>query len=248
MLGKVLKYDLKSICKKLIPLYVVSFYLSLVVGLLSFFNNVFIGAILYGFINLGFTLISILLFLLTIILSIKYYLENFFGTQGYLTHTLPVKKGTLLLSKVLASLITFIMTFGVVVISSLIAHYNVGLFYAIIEIYKFLLIMFVYGLIAYLMLILMAYASIAIGFSRSSNKIVTSVVCAVVFYFIMEILYLSLFGIIMIYNPTVISNLDNNTFMFNDLINTVFMIFTVLLGGVYYYISYRFINKKLNLE
>ena len=56
--------------------------------------------------------------------------------------------------------------------------------------------------------------------------------------------------IIMIINPSFMSNLDNGTFMMKDLISffSIFMFFTALLGGVYYYISYRFMDKKLNLE
>ena len=118
------------------------------------------------------------------------------------------------------------------------------------KIYEFLLFMIVYGIIGYMTTILMVYASIAIGYSRSSNKLVSSVVCGLIFYFIMEFLYLGLLGIIMAINPSFIVSLDNNTFMMKDLISflSIFMIFTALLGGVYYYISYRFMDKKLNLE
>lgn len=260
MLGKVLKYDLISICKNLIPLYVVLLGLSLMVRILSLFDNVSVIEILLGLMIFGLILISIFSILLTGIFSVKYYLENLFKDQAYLTHTLPVKKGILLLSKVITSLVTIICTFGVIFLGFLIAFYQVGLFgeileflgksYAGIEVYKFLIFMIIYGMIVYLTTILMVYASISIGFSRSSNKIVSSVVCALIFYFIMEFLYLGLLGIIMVSNPAFISNLDNNTFMLSDLLNffTVFMIFTAILGGVYYYISYRYMNKKLNLE
>ena len=52
--------------------------------------------------------------------------------------------------------------------------------------------MIVYGIIGYITTILMVYASIAIGYSRSSNKLVNSVVCGLIFYFVMEFLYLGL--------------------------------------------------------
>ena len=117
-------------------------------------------------------------------------------------------------------------------------------------VYEFLLFMIVYGVIGYIVTILMVYAAISIGYSRSSNKLVSSVVWGLIFYFVMEFLYLGLLGIIMIINPTFISNLDNSVFMMKDLITffSIFMVFTALIGGVYYYISYRFMDKKLNLE
>ena len=260
MLGKVLKYDLKTLVKSLIPLYVVLIGLSLMIRLLGFFDKVSVIAIILGLMIAALVLVDCLSFVLTGIFSVKYYLENLFKDQGYLTHTLPVKKGTLLLSKVLSSLIMVILTFTVVVLSLIIAFYQVGLFSDIInaisqsiagmEVYKLLIFLGVYGLISYLTTLLMVYAAIAIGFSKSSNKIVSSVVWALIFYFAMEFLYLGVLSCVLAINPAFITNMDNNTFMMSDLLNffMIFMIFTAVVGVVYYFISYRFINKKLNLE
>lgn len=260
MLGKVLKYDLKALCRYLIPLYAVLFGLGIMIRLLGFFDNVSIIAIICGLMIVALVVLSCLSFVLNGIFSVKYYLENLFKDEGYLTHTLPVKKGTLLFSKVLASLVTFSMTTLVLIISLIVAFYQKGLFVEVVKVlnlsiygmsvYEFLLFMIVYGVIGYVATILMVYAAIAIGYSRSSNKLVSSVVWGLIFYFVMEFLYLGLLGIIMIINPTFISNLDNSVFMMKDLIIffSIFMVFTALIGGVYYYISYRFMDKKLNLE
>ena len=260
MLGKVLKYDLKALCRYLIPLYAVLFGLGIMIRLLGFFDNVSIIAIICGLMIVALVVLSCLSFVLNGIFSVKYYLENLFKDEGYLTHTLPVKKGTLLFSKVLASLVTFSMTALVLIISLIVAFYQKGLFVDVVKVlnlsiygmtvYEFLLFMIVYGIIGYVATILMVYAAIAIGYSRSSNKLVSSVVWGLIFYFVMEFLYLGLLGIIMIINPTFISNLDNSVFMMKDLISffSIFMVFTALIGGVYYYISYRFMDKKLNLE
>lgn len=260
MLGKVLKYDLKALCRYLIPLYAVLFGLGIMIRLLGFFDNVSIIAIICGLMIVALVVLSCLSFVLNGIFSVKYYLENLFKDEGYLTHTLPVKKGTLLFSKVLASLVTFSMTALVLIISLIVAFYQKGLFVDVVKVlnlsiygmtvYEFLLFMIVYGVIGYVATILMVYAAIAIGYSRSSNKLVSSVVWGLIFYFVMEFLYLGLLGIIMIINPTFISNLDNSVFMMKDLITffSIFMVFTALIGGIYYYISYRFMDKKLNLE
>lgn len=260
MLGKVLKYDLKALCRYLIPLYAVLFGLGIMIRLLGFFDNVSIIAIICGLMIVALVVLSCLSFVLNGIFSVKYYLENLFKDEGYLTHTLPVKKGTLLFSKVLASLVTFSITALVLIISLIVAFYQKGLFVEVVKVlnlsiygmsvYEFLLFMIVYGVIGYIATILMVYAAIAIGYSRSSNKLVSSVVWGLIFYFVMEFLYLGLLGIIMIINPTFISNLDNSVFMMKDLITffSIFMVFTALIGGVYYYISYRFMDKKLNLE
>ena len=48
MLGKVLKYDLKALCRYLIPLYAVLFGLGIMIRVLGFFDNVSIIAIICG--------------------------------------------------------------------------------------------------------------------------------------------------------------------------------------------------------
>lgn len=260
MLGQVLKYDLKAVCRYLIPLYAVLLGLGVMVRLLGFFDNISIIAIICGLMVVALVLVSVFSFVLTGIFSVKHYLENLFKDEGYLTHTLPVKKGTLLVSKVLVSLITLILTALVLFISLLIAFYQEGLFSEVIKVlglsiygmkvYEFLLFMIFYSIIGYLTTILMVYAAISVGYSKSSNKLVSSVVCALIFYFAMEIIYFGVLSVIVLIDPAFISDLDNEVFMMKDLISffTIFMVFTACIGGVYYYISYRYMNKKLNLE
>ena len=260
MLGKVLKYDLKALCRYLVPLYAVIFGLGIMTKLLSFFEKVSIINIILGLMIVALIFAVTFSFVLTGIFNIKHYLDNLFKDEGYLTHTPPVKRGTLLLSKVLASFITIVITFLVVIISLLIAFYQKGLFSDIIdlfnldlgglEFYKFMIYMMVYGLIGYLTTVLMVYASIAIGYSKNSNKLVSSVVWALIFYFGIEFLYLGVLGIVMFINPSFIASLEAESFLMIDLLNffTIFMVFTCLLGLIFYYISYRFMDKKLNLE
>ena len=128
MLGKVLKYDLKALCRYLIPLYVVLLGLSMMIRFLGFFDNISVIAIICGLLIVALVMLFIFSFMLAGIFLVKYYLENLFKEQGYLTHTLPVKKGTLLFSKVLASLVVFIVTALVLIVSLVIAFYQEGLF------------------------------------------------------------------------------------------------------------------------
>lgn len=260
MLGKVLKYDLKALNRYLIPLYAVIVGLSVMVRLLGFFEKVPVIDIVLGLMIVALVLVIAFSFVLTGIFNIKHYLDNLFKDEGYLTHTLPVKKGTLLLSKVLVSLITVMITFILIVVSLLVAFYQKGLFSDItdlfnlnlggLEFYKFMIYMGIYGLIGYITTILMVFAAIAIGYSKNTNKLVSSVVWALIFYFGMEFLYLGMLGIVMAINPSFIASLEAETFLMTDLLNffTIFMVFTILIGCAFYYISYRFMDKKLNLE
>ena len=260
MLKKLLKYDLEWCYKPLVVFYILALFFSLTVRIVESFEQSLIVLIIDK-ICCGIVIAMIVNILINCFMrNWVRFVKNIYKDEAYLTHTLPVKKGTLLFSKVLASLVTFSMTALVLIISLIVAFYQKGLFVEVVKVlnlsiygmsvYEFLLFMIVYGVIGYIVTILMVYAAISIGYSRSSNKLVSSVVWGLIFYFVMEFLYLGLLGIIMIINPTFISNLDNSVFMMKDLIIffSIFMVFTALIGGVYYYISYRFMDKKLNLE
>ena len=51
-------------------------------------------------------------------------IKNFYSDEAYLTHTLPIKKETLFLSKVLTTIITLLTSTLVIVISLLICYYS----------------------------------------------------------------------------------------------------------------------------
>ncbi len=260
MLGKVLKYDFKAVIKYLGPLYLVFIGFAIIIRFLSLFDVKGIIQIINALLIVGFVLLVAFSFVLTGIFCVKYYLENLFKDEGYLTHTLPVKKGTLLLSKVLTDLIFVLITFAIVVISVIVAFYQGGMFKELpaflgqtfdgIKVYQFFLFIGFYGIIAYLTTILMVYAAIAIGFSKSTNKVFHSVKWALVFYFAMEFLYLGMLILLVVIRPAFVVHLESNMFMLTDLLNflMIFMIFTACLGGIFYFTSYKFIEKKLNLE
>lgn len=260
MLGKVFKYDCKTVIRYLCPLYLVIAGFAVMIRLLGFFDKISVLQLINGLLIVGFVFLIGFSFLLTGIFCVKHYLENLFKDEGYLTHTLPVKKGTLLLSKVLVALLFIVLTFLVVVVSLIIAFYQGGMFKEALkgvsqmiygmEVYKILFFFAIYSLIAFLTTLLMVYAAIAIGFSKSSNKIINSVVFGLIFYFAIEFIYLGVLAIVMGIHPSLITNLESNVFMMNDLLifMSIFMILTFVLGGIFYYISYRFINKRLNLE
>lgn len=260
MLGKVLKYDLKDSFKSLIPFYVVLMGLGVVARILGLFDEHSIMHTFYLLMNVTLIFLAGVSVLVSGMVSVKHYLENLFKDQGYLTHTLPVKKGTLLLSKVLSSAIILIMTVIVTSISLLIAFYYSGFFgdvfaflgttFAGTEAYKFLIFLCIYALVFYLATVLMIYAAIAIGHSRSNNKVFTSVGIGILFYFLMEFIYLAIVLITVAIEPTFIVNLDNGTFMLADLMSflSIFMVVALIIGGIYYFISYKFMDKKLNLE
>lgn len=130
MLKKLLKYDLQTVFSTLTPLYLAGIVLAITNGVLirigtvlNFnFSTAFIGSLFFevykAFGGVSFFLIAII-FPASIVIFALYLYKNVFGSEGYLTHTLPVTATQILLSKTLTGALTTIVTGFVVALIAL---------------------------------------------------------------------------------------------------------------------------------
>ena len=262
MLGKVLKYDLKSIGKSLFPLYAALLIMALVIRALGFLGESFtIFQIVGSFMMVLFVVLLIGTLFYTFFVSGKRYYKNLYSDEGYLTHTLPVKTGPLLSSKVISSLvylivsalavvlaiiIAFDITNIVKVIETLIEALSVSLNTSKIKVITVGIIMLA---LAYMTYILMVFAGISLGHSHNSNKLVFSVVWWVVLYYVGQMVMVIFLAILFLTDPSFIDAL-NQDIPDASVVNKVVifsLIANAILSCVYYGISYNRL-KKLNLQ
>ncbi|MBR5202094.1 MAG: hypothetical protein IKW45_02410 [Clostridia bacterium] len=126
MLKKLLRYDFKSILKFWWIAAVSTLGLAVIGGWsVSIFENqkefpemLYVVATLAAIIAV---LGGVAFAIMTIILLFSRFYKNFFTDEGYLTFTLPVKRATLLNSKLIASVATVLMTGFVILVDILIA-------------------------------------------------------------------------------------------------------------------------------
>lgn len=122
MLGKVLKYDLKRLGQSLIPLYIITLILSIIVlggSYLTDINQLF--TIAYGTVLFFFIILLVAIGIGTFFISIQKFYQNLLKDEGYLTNTLPVTKNTLILSKILSSCIFMAISLVVIALALCIA-------------------------------------------------------------------------------------------------------------------------------
>lgn len=143
MLFKLYKYDMKSIIRQILPVWILAPVLSVVFGFAcvssreeyemsldgtaEFFigDNIFpliIGLSLFGvFVAIG---------VITILFVILRFWRGILGDEGYLMHTLPVKTGDLIVSKLLSALTIGGLTIidGFISIMCMVAVFEGGLF------------------------------------------------------------------------------------------------------------------------
>ncbi|MFI3226437.1 MAG: hypothetical protein R3Y09_03395 [Clostridia bacterium] len=209
MLGKLMKYDLKSLFKLLFPLYIAGLLLAVMNGFflipaqtkVEMMQYDFWVAILELFHSMSIMIIWLLNFITVIWCVIRTY-NSIFAKEGYLTNTLPVTHHQILISKIVSSAIACAATTFVVLSLTLIL--SIGyldfdmklLFYyieleEIIEIIKliplsFAFSAFVCSIVIYLGYALVILVSIALGHLSKYRVIMAFVAFFAIEYVIIQ--------------------------------------------------------------
>lgn len=114
MLKKLMKYDLASIFKVLVIFYSLAMVFGLLTRWFSGFENSLVMDIIFE-ICLGATISMMCSTLINNLMRMWVrFKSNLYGDESYLSHTLPVRKSTHYLSKILTSVITLFVSFAVI--------------------------------------------------------------------------------------------------------------------------------------
>ena len=111
MLKKLLKYDIKSLSNTLLPIYGVTLLTALISVIFQKLEDITpifrvpmsLITMLAGFLSFG-------VIIITFIVGIQKYYNQTSKDEGYLIHTLPVKKSNIILSKITSQLIFQILS------------------------------------------------------------------------------------------------------------------------------------------
>lgn len=269
MLGKMLKYDLKDYSKSMLPICLMLFIISIVTRIFSLLeNNVeslkTMFSILFGISTFIFCIVIIVSFVYCFFISIRNYYKKVLKEEGYLTHTLPIKKGSIILSQIISSLIWILMTGVIVILTLAIAYYEKGMVSAlwqalntelngeiIVSPMVTLIIIVAMMLCSYISTILAIYCSMAIGHGFSNNKIGNSIIAGVIFYVAYQILSVIGLGAVVLLNYGNLETITNNsTIMMNVIVQIIVIAFIVniIIGIASYALTSHNLKKRLNLE
>lgn len=124
MIARLLKYDLKKITKILIYMWVITLAFAGLTAIFKIWDNIaiinIISLVLAGCAYAG--IVNVLVN--TFVHILRNVISNFYKDESYLTHTLPVSKKQLLISKYIASLIVVVISVLVGVLSLFLALYS----------------------------------------------------------------------------------------------------------------------------
>ena len=254
MLGKLLKYDLKWVYKLIIIFYILAITFSVIGRAFSTIENSLVFEIVSQ-IAFG-TAISMMVSSLINCLMRSWvrFTRNMYKDESYLTHTLPVEKKTIYISKVLTALITIFTTTVVIIGCLFICYYseaNMEVLKTVLElaastynttVLNLLLLVSIVIFLEIIFIVLIGYDAIILGHKSNDKKMVKTLVIGFALYMITQVITLGAIFVFGLFNPNVM-NLINTTDIINvDAIKSVmymgigiyvaYIIFYYILGGI----------------
>lgn len=254
MLEKLIKYDLKWIYKLIIIFYILSLFFSVLGRIFIEIENSALFNIL-GKISFGFAISMMINSIINCVMRLwARFVRNIYKDESYLTHTLPVSKKTIYLSKIMTSLITITTSVLVTVVCLYICYYskeNIDVLKQLLElaattydttVIKLVLLIFFVILIEIVYMVFVGYVGIILGHKRNNNKILMSIIFAFALYMIMQTLTLAGIFIYGLFNSDIM-NLINTTATL-DITEVKPAIYFTIGNYVVYIIFLYFFGKK----
>lgn len=261
MIKNLLKHDLKRMLKVLVYIYIIAICLSGVTRLINIGKDIQIIAIIgYVFSGLVYSAIGSIL-VNTFVQILRVFIVNFYKDESYLTHTLPVKKNKLLLSKYIASLIVILLSVVVCFISLFILFYSPEFIQGIkafleisvsgfnMSIGGFLIFM---GFIIFSQIcsmISMSFCAIVIANKYNTKKVIKGIAWFFAFYMITMFVTLMIAAIVFAIsgkiNELFATVLSSSSFI---LILIIALVLYIIYSIIFYLITNKQFNKGVNVE
>ena len=259
MLKKLLKYDFKTYIHTLLPIYGIGLILAVI-------SNIFIRITkltpIFRIPTALITGLSILVCIGTVFITYIIGIINFYKQtvkdEGYLLHTLPVSKNSIIISK-LTSLIVMEFLSLIVALVTLTITVNldptkiidvIKLVVERLQDYKFtVLLVLLTVLIGQITNTLLVFVSISFGQKHSTNKLLYSIIYGVVIYNITQVITTVIYLPILL-NDKYVDAL-NQTVPESGILNIMLVIAmstSLVIGTIYYILTKKNLENKLNLE
>ncbi len=263
MLGKLLKYDLKWIYKAVVVFYILAFIFSVIGRGLSLIEN----SVLFGIltkVSYGIAISMLVSAMINNLMRVwARVIRNVYKDESYLTHTLPVEKKQIYLSKFISAIITMFTTVLVSVVCIGICYYsqeNIEILKNMLElaattynssVISLLFSIFCVFFLEMLFILLIGIVGIILGYRSSNNKIIKSIVYAFAMYMITNMVALLLVFLVGTFNSefmnlfNTVDRVDIETIknlMYAE--NVLYLVYIV----IFYVVGKRIFEKGVNVD
>lgn len=189
--------------------------------------------------------------------------HNLYGDESYLTHTLPVEKKTLYLSKIITSLFTLFTSVIVIGLTLFIAYYSKEFIETVKNILlpvanaynstvvKILLSFLLVFFLEFANALQAGYTGIIIGHKMNNNKTVFSVLFGFGSYMVIQTFALLMMFVVALFNKDIM-----NLFFTNEIINVdmakIIIYLSIIIYTITFIIGYlvnlKIFKKGVNIE
>lgn len=263
MLNKLLKYDLKSNFKVIIIFYSLAIFFAVLTRVFLNIENSLIVNII-GQVCSGVTISMLFNIVINNLMRIWVrFKQSLYGDESYLTHTLPVKKQTLYLSKALTAVLTLFISVIVIGLTLFIAYYSKEN----IELLKSLLLPIAdaYGstvmniLLAILFIFFLEFANalqagftgIILGHKMDNFKTGYSVLFGFIAYIVTQIFVLLMIFVFALFNSDIMNLFITKTVVNMNMVKAIIYmsiaIYTLTLA-IGYFINLKLFKKGVNID
>lgn len=254
MIRKLLKHELIDLFKKTILIFAIAtgaIVMLLVAKELEKIHVIF--NLLTGLANITVYLSIAAIIFNSVFYPVRRFHQSIHKNEGYLTHTLPVTTGQILISKFITALILLVVS----ILSVLLILFAMGnINFAIIKLYLegvnpnlfvSILMMSYTVLTYYCFVVLLFIAALTIGHSSTTKKVLISVLSGLGIYLLQQMLGVIALVFIFVFGQSILENIaagiiDASLIL---LIPTTAYMLLVIMEVV---IVYTLLKKKLNLE
>lgn len=255
MLKKLLKYDLENVFKILVIFYALAIFFGVLTRIFLNIENSFIMNLI-GQICSGSAISMMVSILINNLMRLWVrFKNNFYGDESYLTHTLPVEKKTLYLSKVLTAIITLFTSILIIGLTLFIAYYSkeniltlknmllpIANAYGSTIIKLLLAFLFVF-FIEFANMLQSGYTGMILGHKMNNTKMGFSVLFGFGAYIITQI-----FAVLMLFLTALFNKDIMNLFFTNEIINTEMIKIIIYLAIIIYMTTFivgYIVNSKM---
>lgn len=262
MLKKLLKYDLEWCYKPLLVFYVLAIFFSIIVRIVESFDQSLIVLIIDK-ICCGVVIAMIVNILINCFMrNWARFVRNIYKDESYLTHTLPVSKNAIYLSKILTAIITLLTSFIVIIVCLAIATLNKDTWIFLKEsleqsaiyfnssVFSLIFVMIITIFFEFLFMIMSGILGIIIGHRSNNLKTVKSIVIGFAIYMILSSMSLGALLVAGLLNSDIMSLFNNIEVSSNALKSMMLVgisVYAIYNLGIYF-IGNKLLNKGVDVD
>ncbi len=256
MLKKLLKYDLKWCYKPLIVFYILAIFFSIITRAVESVHQTLILLIIDKICS-GIVIAMLINILINCFMrNWARFIKNVYKDESYLTHTLPVSKNKIFLSKILTAIITLLTSFIVIITCLAIVCLNENSWQELknsleqsaiffnSSVFSLIVVLVITIFFEFLFMLISGILGIIIGHKSNNLKTIKSIIIGFGIYMILSAISLSVLYIAGMLNSEIMSIFNNIEVSSNAVKST--MMVGIFVYAIYIFMAYLVSNKLLN--